>query len=383
MKEAERYRKAKVMVVVGTRPEAIKMAPIICEFQAREEKCDLTVVNTAQHRQMVDEVFSIFDITPDIDLDIMEDNQDLSTLFTKSAKALEKVLQVHRPHILLIQGDTSTVFVASLMAFYNQIDVAHVEAGLRTRDIYNPFPEEVNRRITSVISRINFAPTERAKKNLLKEGYPEESIFVTGNSVIDALLMALEIEHRFQEEALNSIDYDSCKVILVTAHRRENHGEPLENICKAILELTEYHKDVVFVYPVHPNPNVKTTVERVLSGKERIFLVDPLDHMSFVHLMKKSYLLLTDSGGIQEEAPSMEKPVLVLRKTTERPEAIDAGTARIIGTQKQDIIDEVTSLLCDKGKYEGMVVNENPFGDGKASKRIADVILERYSVISR
>jgi UDP-N-acetylglucosamine 2-epimerase (non-hydrolysing) len=383
MKETELNRKAKVMIAVGTRPEAIKMAPIIQEFQARDDKCALTVVNTAQHRELVDEVFSIYNITPDIDLNMMEESQSLSTIFAKGAHALDRVFCAERPDVLLVEGDTSTVFVASLMAFYNRIDVAHVEAGLRTFDIYNPFPEEVNRRITSVISKIHFAPTEWAKRNLLKEGYSEESIFVTGNPVIDSLLRTLPLEHEFEEEPLNTIDYENCKLILVTAHRRENHGEPLIDICNAILELTELHKKLVFVYPVHPNPKVKTTVEKVLSGKERILLVGPLDYMSFVHLMKKSYLILTDSGGIQEEAPSLGKPVLVLRKTTERPEAPDAGTARIIGTQRKDIIKEVTTLLRDKNKYNEMVVSKNPFGDGKASKRIVDIVLSRYSVVAK
>lgn len=370
------------MIVVGTRPEAIKMAPIIREFQARKDIFDLTILNTAQHREIVDQVFSIYNVKPDIDLNIMEDNQSLSTIFTKSVKALEGVFHRQRPHVLLIEGDTSTVFVASLIAFYNKIDVAHVEAGLRTFDIYNPFPEEINRRITSMISTIHFAPTEWAKNNLLKEGYPEESIFVTGNPVVDSLLRALETEYRFKREPLNTIDYNSCKVILVTAHRRENHGEPLINICKAILRLTESDKDLVFIYPVHPNPNVQTTVRALLAAKKRIFLIDPLDYLSFAHLMNRSYLILTDSGGIQEEAPSLGKPVLVLRKTTERPEAQDAGTAVIVGTETGRIIDEVTSLLRDKNKYSKMVVSENPFGDGKASKRIVDIILARYSSVN-
>ena len=381
MKQTEPDRKIKVMIVVGTRPEAIKMAPIIHECQTRDDTFDLTLVNTAQHRDMVDQVFSIYNIKPDIDLNIMEEDQSLSTIFSKSVKALEGLFRVHRPHVLLVEGDTSTVFVVSLMAFYNKIDVAHVEAGLRTSDIYNPFPEELNRRITSVISKIHFAPTEWAKKSLLKEGYPAESIFVTGNPVIDALLSALEIEHRFADETLNRIDYSSCKVVLVTAHRRENHGEPLINICKAIVELAQFHQDLVFVYPVHPNPNVETTVKKILTEKDRIFLVKPLDYVSFVHLMKKSHLILTDSGGIQEEAPTLGKPVLVLRKTTERPEAVEAGTAKVIGTETRNIVSEVTSLLQDENKYSQMVAPENPFGDGTAAKKIVDIILSRYSSV--
>lgn len=371
--------KIKVIVIVGTRPEAIKMAPVINELQARGKAFDLTVVNTAQHREMVDQVFSVFNIKPDIDLDLMEQNQSLSTILIKTVEALDKVLSSQEADILLIEGDTSTVFVAALIAFYNRIDVGHVEAGLRTSNIYNPFPEEVNRRITSVISRIHFAPTEWARGNLIREGYAEESIFVTGNTVIDSLLKAVETEHEFQHGPLSSIDYGAHKVILVTGHRRENHGEPLRNICKAILELTRAHKEVLFVYPVHPNPNVSSVVRTYLEGNERIFLVNPLDYLSFVHLMKKSYLILTDSGGIQEEAPSLGKPVLVMRKTTERPEAREAGTARIIGTDTRTIINEVNFLLTDEHRYSNMATAKNPFGDGNAAKRIVDIIFRIYS----
>ena len=370
------------MIIVGTRPEAIKMAPLICEFQSREKDFELTVVNTAQHREMVDQVFSIYNIRPDIDLDIMEENQTLVSLFSKGAKALQRVFSVEKPAILLIEGDTSTAFVASLMAFYNRVDVAHVEAGLRTCDIYNPFPEEVNRRITSVMSKIHFAPTQWAKNNLLREGYSEQSIFITGNPVIDALLRALETEPTFDDQRLNAVREKTSRLILVTAHRRENHGEPLKRICEAILHLLETHKDLTFVYPVHPNPNVQRLVKEMLSNRDRIFLVPPLDYLSFVHLMKSSYLILTDSGGIQEEAPTLGKPVLVLREKTERPEAIQAGTARVIGTNKQKIVDEVDSLLEDADRYKKMTVTTNPFGDGKASKRIAEIILSFYSPLA-
>ncbi len=355
------------------------MAPVICEFQTRSDRFDLTVVNTAQHREMVDQVFSIFNIKPDIDLNVMEDNQSLCTIFVRSVKVLERTINTGRPDILLVEGDTSTVFVAALMAFYNKVDVAHVEAGLRTSDMYNPFPEEINRRITSVISKINFAPTEWAKKNLLREGYSEESIFVTGNPVIDSLFKALEMGCRFTDHTLKTICDSSSKVILVTAHRRENHGEPLRNICQAIVELEKLHKNVIFVYPVHPNPNVKRIVHETLAERERIFLVKPMDYISFVHLMDRSHLILTDSGGIQEEAPSIKKPVLILRKTTERPEAVEAGAAKVVGTETKRIVDEVTSLLKDENKYYQMLVPANPFGDGKAARRIVDIISSRYS----
>jgi UDP-N-acetylglucosamine 2-epimerase (non-hydrolysing) len=370
--------KIHVMVVVGTRPEAIKMAPIVNELQARQDVFSLTLVNTGQHREMVDQVLSIFDIQPEIDLDIMEENQSLSTIFSKVSTALEPVFGGQKPHILLVEGDTSTVFVTALMAFYNRIDVGHVEAGLRTHDIYNPFPEEVNRRITSVISTIHFAPTAWAKNNLLKEGYSENAIFITGNPVIDALLKVIDIDCPLPE-SLQEIDRDSRKMILVTAHRRENHGKPLADICQAILELASTHEDLLFVYPVHPNPNVESVVGKMLSGKARIILTPPLEYLPFIHLMKKSYLILTDSGGIQEEAPTLKTPVLVLRKTTERPEAQEAGTARVVGTETRDIVNGVAELLKSRKKYDGMVSPKNPFGDGRASARIAEIIWSRYS----
>lgn len=354
------------------------MAPVIHEFHSRQDRCDLTIINTAQHRQLVDEVFSLYGIAPHVDLNIMEDNQTLGSVFSKTSEALDGVLQRQRPDLLLIQGDTSTVFIAALMAFYHRIDVGHVEAGLRTSDTYNPYPEEINRRITSVLSTMHFAPTQWAKQNLLREGHPERAIFVTGNPVIDAFLKAVQVEFQFRNEMLNSIDYGGQKLVLVTAHRRENHGKPLTDICQAIVELSKLHENVVFVYPVHPNPNVKRRVEEVLSGRERILLVEPLDYMTFVHLMKKSYLILTDSGGIQEEAPSIGKPVLVLRETTERPEALEVGAARVVGTERQRIVREVTSLLRNREEYEKMLVSENPFGDGRASRRIADIVLARY-----
>lgn len=379
MKTFGQNNRIRVMVIVGTRPEAIKMVPIVHEFGRRDDVFDLSIVNTAQHRGMVSQVFSIFNIKPNLDLDIMEDDQSLSQLLTNSVKALDDVFCTMKPQVVLIEGDTSTVFAASLMSFYHKIDVAHVEAGLRTSDIYNPFPEEVNRRITSVISKIHFAPTEWAKNNLLREGYAAESIFVTGNPVIDALLSALEIEHKFRDEALMEIDFDSYKVILVTAHRRENHGQPLVNICKAIEELAVAHRELIFVYPVHPNPNVENIVRNVLSNKDHIFLMKPLSYLTFVNLMRRAYLILTDSGGIQEEAPTLKKPVLVLREKTERPEAVKAGTAMIIGTETRKIVDEVTSLLENESKYFQMVADKNPFGDGKTSQRIVDILFSLYS----
>lgn len=366
------------MVVVGTRPEAIKMAPIIRQFQANSDRCQLQVLNTAQHRNLVDQALAIFGLQPDIDLNLMEENQTLSRLFFKGAAAFEKVLNSGKPDILLVEGDTSTVFFTSLMAFYHKVDIAHIEAGLRTSDIYNPFPEEVNRRITSVITHLHFAPTQWAKENLLREGYPEDRIYITGNPVIDAFLDTLTIEPKNPHPVLSSLDSNQFKVVLVTAHRRENHGLPLQNICRALTRLHDANEELFFVYPVHPSPEVKNTVERMLANKERIRLVSPLDYVSFVHLMKKAYLILTDSGGIQEEAPSIGKPTLILRKTTERPEALHSGTAKLVGTETEDIVNEVTRLLSDNGKYEQMTARQNPFGDGNAAKRIVDILLERY-----
>ena len=378
MKRAGEGKRVDVMVVVGTRPEAIKMAPIIRDFQARSNECHLNVVNTAQHRELVDQALSIFDLRADIDLDLMEENQSLSRLFSRGVDAFEKVLVRHQPDVLLVEGDTSTVFLTSLLAFYNKVEIAHVEAGLRTSDLYDPFPEEANRRITSVITNIHFAPTSWAKANLIREGYPEDKIYVTGNPVVDAFLHALKLKPDTDYETLTDIEADTSRMILVTAHRRENHGQPLESICEAIGQLHDQHKDLSFVYPVHPNPQVKNIVQRLLSDKPRVRLVPPLDYVSFVHLMNRSYLILTDSGGIQEEAPSISKPTLILRKTTERPEALDAGTAKVVGTETKNIVQEVTSLVSDERKYNSMVGRENPFGDGNAAKRIVDITIERY-----
>jgi UDP-N-acetylglucosamine 2-epimerase (non-hydrolysing) len=371
-------RKILVTVIVGTRPEAIKMAPIVHELRERPDAFSVTLVNTAQHREMVDQVFSVYGIKADVDLDLMEENQSLATILAKGAWALDAVFSTNKADIVLVEGDTSTVFVASLIAFYHRIDVGHVEAGLRSHDRYRPFPEEINRKITSVVASIHFAPTEWARGNLLREGYPAEAIFVTGNPVVDSLLKALGGHHEFQRP-LNEIDYDASRMILVTAHRRENHGKPLANICEAILEIAERNDDVIFVYPVHPNPNVRTVVTELLGNRDRIYLVDPVEYVSFVYLMKAAYLILTDSGGMQEEAPTLKTPVLVLREKTERPEAVEAGTARVVGTDRARIVDEVCRLLKNREEYEAMVTEENPFGDGMSAQRIADILQGRYS----
>lgn len=379
MKHNGKKDRVGVMVVLGTRPEAIKMAPIIREFRARSDECNLKVVNTAQHRGLVDQALSIFSLQADVDLDLMEENQTLAQVFSKGVAAFEKVLVSDKPDVMVVEGDTSTVFLTSLLAFYNKVDIAHVEAGLRTSDLYNPFPEEANRRITSVITNIHFAPTSWAKANLVREGHSEDRIYVTGNPVVDAFLDALQLKPDTDYRSLISMDPDTTsRMILVTAHRRENHGRPLEKICDAINQLHDRHEDLFFVYPVHPNPEIRNTVQHLLSNKERIRLVPPMDYVSFVHLMNESYLILTDSGGIQEEAPSISKPTLILRKTTERPEALDSGTAKLIGIETKNIVQEVTSLLSDERKYKSMIGRENPFGDGKAARRIVDITLERY-----
>jgi len=370
--------KLRAAVVVGTRPEAIKMAPIIKEFKARTGSVDLLVVNTAQHREMIDQVLSIFDIEPDIDLNLMEQNQAAFSFVSKILPALGRVLERHRPHILLVEGDTSTVFATSLMAFYNRIDVGHVEAGLRTRDIYQPFPEEMNRRVTSVLATLHFAPTAWAKDNLLREGHSEASIFVTGNPVVDALLSIVDENAANLNSRLPQIDFDTKKLVLITVHRRENHGQPLINVCKAVLRLAERYEDIVFVYPVHPNPNVQDVVKKHLADNSRILLTDPMDYLTFVQLMKHCHLILTDSGGIQEEAPTFGKPVLVLRNKTERPEAVDTGIARIVGTETDRIIKETALILNDENQYKSMVASHNPFGDGTASRQIVDIIESYY-----
>lgn len=369
--------KIKVITIFGTRPEAVKMAPLVNELQQREEIESLVCV-TAQHRQMLDQVLELFNITPNYDLNIMQAKQSLTGITTKVLEGLEEVFEKEKPNLILVHGDTTTTFAGSLAAFYKQIKVGHVEAGLRTFDKYFPFPEEMNRKLTGAIADLHFAPTVGAKENLLREGIKESDIYVTGNTVIDAMNYTVEDNYDFTNKELNEIDYKSKKVIMVTAHRRENWGEGIENICKALKNIVESNKEVELVYLVHLNPVVKDVVYKYLDGVERVHLLPPLDTKETHNLMNKCYMIMTDSGGLQEEAPHLGKPVLVLRDVTERPEAVEAGTVKLIGTNMEVIINNANVLIRDKDEYDVMRKAINPYGDGKASKRIVDAILYNF-----
>ena len=371
--------KIKILSIFGTRPEAIKMAPLVKELQQRDcFQCEVAV--TAQHRQMLDQVLSLFGINVDYDLNIMTDRQSLFSITTKALLGLRDVLDSSKPDMVLVHGDTTTTFVGALAAFYDGIKVGHVEAGLRTHNKWLPFPEEMNRKLTGDLADLHFAPTRTARKNLLREGVSSQNIFVTGNTVIDALRTTVKEDFVFSTDALNNLDFDRQKVVLVTAHRRENLGEPLENICHAIRKLADSFRDIKVVYPVHLNPAVRDTVFQILGQHERILLLDPLDTDEMHNLMAKSFLILTDSGGLQEEAPSLGKPVLVLRHETERPEAVKAGTVKIVGTDREVIYKEAARLLTDKQEYDRMANAVNPYGDGRASIRIADFLLYYFGL---
>ena len=371
--------KIKVMTIFGTRPEAIKMAPLVKELEANSDKIESVVCVTAQHRQMLDQVLDIFDIKPDYDLNIMKDRQTLIEIVTRSLEGLDKVMKEAKPDIVLVHGDTSTTFVGSLAAFYNQIAVGHVEAGLRTYNKYFPFPEEINRRITGVIADMHFAPTKRNENNLLSEKVDPKDIYITGNTVIDALKTTVKDNYDFKDEQLKKMDWDNKKVIVMTAHRRENLGEPLKNICEAVRDIVLKHEDVEVVYPMHLNPAVRETASSILGGLDRVKLIDPVNADELHNAIKRGYLVLTDSGGLQEEAPSLGKPVLVLRNETERPEAIEAGTVEIAGVDKNVIFNMTDKLLTDKEAYDKMAKAVNPYGDGFASSRIVKAIIERFS----
>ncbi len=361
----------KVLSVFGTRPEAIKMAPVILELQKYPEQTSSCVCVTAQHREMLDQVLEWFRIVPDHDLNLMQPDQGLVEFASRALESVSMVLEEVRPDAILVQGDTTTVMITALAAFYQHIPVGHVEAGLRTRDRYNPFPEEINRRLASVLATWHFAPTERAAAALRTEGVPAENIYVTGNTVVDALLLTLQ---RPMDLKLD-LNLNSRRLILVTAHRRESFGAPFESLCLALRDLVERNPDVEVVYPVHLNPKVREPVGRILCGQPRIHLLEPLRYEQFAHLMSRAYLILTDSGGIQEEAPVLGKPTLIMRETTERPEAIDAGTARLVGTNRQRIVAEAERLLCDRDLYCAMARVGSPFGDGRAAERIVDILL--------
>ncbi len=361
------------MTVFGTRPETIKMAPLVKELKSRDE-IETIVCVTAQHRQMLDQVLNAFKIIPDYDLDIMRQGQTLSDITTRVLQGLEGVIKETRPDIVLVHGDTTTTFAGALAAFYNQVAIGHVEAGLRTYNKYSPFPEEANRQFVGVISDMNFAPTEQSKENLLKEGKKPESIIVTGNTAIDALQTTVRDD--YEHEIIDWVG--DSRMIMLTAHRRENLGEPMRNMFRAIKRIIEKYDDIKVVYPVHLNPIVVQTAEEIFGDCDRVKLIKPLEVLDFHNLLNKSYLILTDSGGIQEEAPSLGKPVIVLRDTTERPEGIAAGTLKLAGTNEEVIYNLIDELLSDEGEYARMSKASNPYGDGLASKRIVDAIIEKF-----
>ncbi len=368
--------KKKVLTVFGTRPEAIKMAPLVHAL-ANDERFDAKVCVTAQHREMLDQVLELFEIKPDYDLNLMKAGQTLNDVTAKILLELKPVLQEFKPDVVLVHGDTATTFAASLAAYYEQIAVGHVEAGLRTGNIYSPWPEEANRKLTGALAKYHFAPTDTSKANLLKENYSEDNIFVTGNTVIDALLMVKEkIDTDLDLKSTLASQFpflnESKKMILVTGHRRESFGSGFERICEALALTAKENPDVQIVYPMHLNPNVREPVNLILSGINNIYLIEPQQYLPFIYLMDRSHIILTDSGGIQEEAPSLGKPVLVMRETTERPEAIDAGTVKLVGTKIKDICDNLKLLLTDSECYKIMSMSSNPYGDGNACEKIMD-----------
>ncbi len=374
--------KIKVMSVFGTRPEAIKMAPLVLELE-KNPNIESVVCVTAQHRQMLDQVLEIFNIKPDYDLNIMKERQTLVGITARVLEGLDEVIKEAKPDIVLVHGDTSTSFVGALAAFYNQAMVGHVEAGLRTYDIYSPFPEEMNRNLTGRIASMHFSPTVQNKDNLLKENVAEENIYITGNTVIDAMKTTVKDDFVFETELLNNIDYENKRVITMTAHRRENLGKPLENICRAIKRLVEKYDDIEVIYPIHMNPAVRETVNAIIGGMNRVNIIEPVNVDELHNLMARSYMVLTDSGGIQEEAPSLAKPVLVLRRETERPEAVEAGTVKIAGVDEDVIFDMASELLDSKEAYNKMAQAANPYGDGNASLRIIDAILYKFGLLDK
>ncbi len=368
----------KVIAIFGTRPDTIKIAPVIEELRKFNQEFKTITIATAQHREMLDQVLNIFRIKVDYDLNIMQPRQSLAHIVMNTIGKLDRAFQKLQPDVVLVQGDTSTTFVGSLTAFYHKIPVGHIEAGLRTEDKYNPFPEEMNRRLTSSIGELHFAPTRTAKRALLSEHVPPQKIFITGNTVIDALLATVQKAYRFQNPFLQKVVEETRKLkkrlVLITSHRRENWGEPMRSACRAIKKLAERYRDVNFVFPVHLNPTVREVVFPILKRLDNVFLIEPLDYQSFVNLMNYSYLILTDSGGIQEEAPSLGKPVLVLRRVTERPEAVEAGTVKLVGLDEEKIFREASRLLENAAAYKKMASAVNPYGDGKAAWRIVQIL---------
>ena len=364
----------KVMSIFGTRPEAIKMAPLVKELESRKEIKSIVCV-TAQHREMLDQVLETFDIKPDYDLNIMKQGQTLADITTRALVGLEEVIKKEQPNIVLVHGDTTTTFAGALAAFYNQIDIGHVEAGLRTDNKYSPYPEEMNRQMVDRVTDMYFAPTKLSKNNLLKENIPEEKIYITGNTAIDAMKTTVKEDYTHKE-----LDWikDNERLILVTAHRRENLGDPMRNIFRAIRRIVDEFPDVKVLYPIHLNPKVREVAHEVFDNCNRVKLIEPLEVFDFHNFQNKCYLIMSDSGGVQEEAPSLGKPVLVLRDTTERPEGIEAGTLKLVGTDEETIYNETKILLTDKEAYDKMSKASNPYGDGHASERIVDAIIEKY-----
>lgn len=369
--------KKKIMCVFGTRPEAIKMAPLIKQLK-NNKNFEVIIAVTAQHREMLDQVLALFGIKTNYDLDIMKKNQSLSDITSRVLKGLERIYKKEKPDLVLVHGDTSTTFVGALTSFYNKIKVAHIEAGLRTHKKYSPFPEEMNRHLTGVLADFHFTPTENTYNNLINENVSDDNIFITGNTVIDALYEIRDPDFQFSQPELKNINFNNKKVLLLTSHRRENLGKPMQNIFMTVKKLILKNKDVEVVFPIHLNPKVRKIANRILSDIDRIHLIEPLDYKPFINLMDRSYLILTDSGGIQEEAPSLAKPVLVLRNTTERPEAIKAGTVKLVGTKQKKIFKEAEMLLNNKDYYKKMAEAVNPYGDGKASERITQFLLYEF-----
>jgi UDP-N-acetylglucosamine 2-epimerase (non-hydrolysing) len=375
----------KILIVFGTRPEAIKMAPLIKEFEKTKDFFNVKICITAQHREMLDQVLKIFEIKPDYDLNIMAPGQDLYNITSKILLGLRNVLKEFNPDLVLVHGDTTTTLAGSLASFYKKIPIGHIEAGLRTGNIYSPWPEEANRLLTTQLAKYHFAPTKKNKNNLLKEEISEENIVITGNTVIDALFWVLnkiKNNSQLEKDIINELNNNGYKIsnrkfILITGHRRENFGNGFFNICNAVKELAQKYKNFDFVYPVHLNPNVRKPVKEILSNIDNVFLIEPLEYMPFIYLLSKSYLVLTDSGGIQEEAPSLGKPVLVMRDTTERPEAVEAGTVILVGTNKENIVSNVSKLIENETLYKKMSYAHNPYGDGNASKKIINFLINK------
>jgi len=375
--------KIKIAIIFGTRPETIKMFPIISEIKKYPQLIDCRIIVSGQHREMLDQMLEFFQINSDYDLDIMEQGQSLSNITNNSLLGIEKILKKEKPSMVLVQGDTTTTFTGALAAFYQKIKIGHIEAGLRTNNKYYPFPEEVNRHLTSVLTDLHFTPTRKSYNNLLSEGVKREDIFISGNTVIDSLLLMVKENHIFREPLLKDKKIFEKKIILVTMHRRENWGEPLKEVCQAINKIIDKHFNISVIFPLHKNPEIRRNVKEILQNKKDILLLDALDYDDMVNLMSRSYIILTDSGGIQEESPSLGKPVLVLRDETERPEAVEAGVVKLVGTNKERVYNEVETLLNSRDKYMEMSKSINPYGDGKASERIIKKILYYFNLIEK